>query len=180
MKAGRRSIADLASVTYAVIEDEKLLDSLQFSKSGAPSPYRDAMDALETAGVGAVIKMEQAAKTSVQAAARKAGLSVLLAERDGVLFVKLVGYLDKLKPKQAPATSTAQLGKGTLQDAVLNAITEKPRTCAEVCDRVRAMGFDAPNSSVSATLSNLRTQLKATKKDELLWTVTKAALRGAA
>lgn len=113
----------------------------------------------------------------VAATARKLGMKLGFAEKDGNLFCKVIGT-HTVRPKHhngtggtnnQPATDFMSRGKTSLADTVRLVVRQSPRTQAEVIDHVCMLIPGADRASVSATLANLRNQNEIAKKDDLKW-----------
>ena len=146
------------AIKYAVVP-ESTVGGLDFSakkNTGKESPYARAVEfLLSDDGEGKVLCFESPkARGSLMARARKMNVTLLYAERDGKLYVKLGGPADGGKPDRA------EIRRGiSLASAVRNALAGGPRTTAEVVAKLAQDGVPQVSAnSVSATLCNLERQ----------------------
>lgn len=164
-----------APAAYTILEETAVPVGLEFGASGKTSHYRAALEQLDAAGEGRVMQFAGVkCRGQVAAAAKKLGIRVEFAERDGRLYVRHAGdrietgSLRKVKPK--PVQSVPDGKPSTITDAVKQAVAETPRTNAEVLDFVKRAGFESDGSVVSTLLGQLRIKGYCYKSDEdLKW-----------
>lgn len=136
-----------------------------------PSPYDELLKGLR-AGGGRYLRFESvAARSALRSRARRLGVKLQFAEREGILWAALVPDHKAEPAKQPGRTMDAKTmdphpaegaEKPTLSDLALQAITARRRTAGEIISWMRSRGY-TNGLDLTGTENLLRNLCKAGK-----------------